>query len=990
MNPAFLLIMSRKGEFAGMSYRALLSISSVALSLSASDAMAADGKPDKWGPEFQLETYLGIGRTDRDIGLPQMQIPLWQNNDSLLFTHIRYRFDNQSSQEYNLGLGYRREVNSDWILGGYGFFDRLSSAGGYLYSQGTFGLEALSVDNDARINIYVPESTTHRTPGGGSVVIRGNQIGIADSAERALPGADMEFGQKLPVTFADLRVYGGGYHYEADNFGTQTGPRGRIELTLNDKYIPAIPFGAEVTVGAEIQHDNVRGTESFGIFKIRVPLGGEVRHATNSLDARMNTFIRRDVDVITKTGNGGGLEPVKINGNTVSQVQTAQAGTALDTVINAAPNDSLIFVNGNGGALSMGSDISMKTGQTLLGSGGTISLTGAIRGRSVSYTYGGTTPTVNGASHVLNTADNTVINGINFTGLDRIYNSNGSDLTISHVNLASTKNTVATSGSDLAQGVFGIYNDGGTVTVSHSTISATADQVNYSSGSMGSGISAGAWGIYNTDGGTVAIDHSTVSANVDHVNYNAGSSTAGNDLAGAFGVHNAEGTVTISDSTVQATADNVVDTREPSGMVTPSVIGAFGVVNTKGAMTVTGSSSSITATATNVDNQGYDSGTSQGLLDYAGAFGAYNDGGGSGNTATLEIQQAHVTATATTVSSSTFILNDPAISSMGVWNKGNSGTATATIEQGAQVDADATWQITSTVSSGSAVNVLGLYNEGIFGQANLTADAATINVTQTGGDGSGGGMIAGVENGGFYLGSADTAVTLITGGTHITASGTGGLINVYGFYNNGNFDSTAGTLIEDGSIIDSQGGTSGASIAVYNAIGSMTIQGTAGQNVTLSAANGGGSGSTDGVWNDNSGSMAINYATIYAGPASGGSYSLGVNNTNNSTITVQNAAVTTVASLGGNAYGTNNDGAGSALTVSDSMFDVTASGTGVAYGLADQGIGGGTTINSPTALHLNYDISTGDAGAFSSTGTYTGQGNVTCQYNGVSGVCNTH
>ncbi len=320
--------------------------------------------------------------------------------------------------------------------------------------------------------------------------IIGNQIGIANGAERALPGQDFELGQKLPFNFADVRVYGGAYRYTADNFGMVAGPRGRIEFTLNDQYIPAIPFGAEVSLGGEIEHDDTRGTQSFALLKLRIPLGGSSVHDTTStLDQRMNTFIERDIDIVEKTGNGnsGALQAVEINGTTISNVATVQAGTSLDAAVGSAPANSLILVNGAGGAVGTAGDINLKTGQTLLGSGGTLSLTAANTGRSVNYTYAGTAPTVNGGSNTLNTADNTLIDGINFNGLNEIQ-SNASHVTISNVTMnapqtfavlvGGTSSNVTLSNLTITNPVFRaiqLNNTGHDVTIDHVTVTGNGN-----------------------------------------------------------------------------------------------------------------------------------------------------------------------------------------------------------------------------------------------------------------------------------------------------------------------------------------------------------------------------------------------------------------------------------------------------------------------------------------------------------------------------------
>lgn len=373
-----------------------------------------DSSSHKWLPAVQLETDIGIGHNSRDIGLPQMAIPLWQDDKSLLFSNLRYRFDNEQSQEYNLGLGFRREITPDWILGGYGFFDKLSSANGNLYTQGTFGVEAIRVNNDAHFNFYVPQNTVHGVAGGGQVQIIGNQLSIAGGSERALPGWDFELGQKLPVSFADVRIYGGAYHYGADNFGAEAGPRGRLEVTLNDHYISTIPFNSEITLGAEIEHDEIRGTQGFGILKLRIPLGTSgVRKTTDTLDERMNTFIQRDVDIIEK--RGGAAEVGEINGNVVTNVVQLDWTSNFSTAVNNASAGTLFLVNSTGGFVNGNNDVvTMKSGQTILGGGTTISVTGVNSGRTINYTTPNSQGGISGVGSLaeLNMADNTLMQGI--------------------------------------------------------------------------------------------------------------------------------------------------------------------------------------------------------------------------------------------------------------------------------------------------------------------------------------------------------------------------------------------------------------------------------------------------------------------------------------------------------------------------------------------------------------------------------------------------
>lgn len=69
----------------------------------------------KWAPTVELE---GRTNSDRSLFSPKILIPLAQDADSMLFTDIRTRLDDNHSEEYNVGLGYR-QMHGDWILGGY-------------------------------------------------------------------------------------------------------------------------------------------------------------------------------------------------------------------------------------------------------------------------------------------------------------------------------------------------------------------------------------------------------------------------------------------------------------------------------------------------------------------------------------------------------------------------------------------------------------------------------------------------------------------------------------------------------------------------------------------------------------------------------------------------------------------------------------------------------------------------------------------------------
>ena len=111
-------------------------------------------------------------------------IPIAQNDTEMWFLNLRNNMfwkHGDFGHEFNVGGGYRRLLgDSSWILGAYGFFDRLESRYDNHFNQGTLGIEAMWVDWDARFNGYIASDDEKRASdaenatakfSGGSVVV---------------------------------------------------------------------------------------------------------------------------------------------------------------------------------------------------------------------------------------------------------------------------------------------------------------------------------------------------------------------------------------------------------------------------------------------------------------------------------------------------------------------------------------------------------------------------------------------------------------------------------------------------------------------------------------------------------------------------------------------------------------------------------------------------------------------------------------------------
>lgn len=366
-----------------------------ALTLLSQTALAG---PAKWQPMFELE---GRANSDRSLVSPKFLVPLAQDQKSMVFTDIRARIDDNDSEEYNLGLGYR-QITGDWVLGGYGFVDHLNSSNGFHYWQGTAGLEALSDVWDARINGYLPQSTKHDLGGTSALVISGGgAFGITGpSQERALPGMDAEIGYKLPIDVADFRVFGGGYYFDADDFDSVAGPKMRAEFTMDNRLFKAMPEGMQFTVGVQYQNDNAREGQTTALAQIRIPFGKVTPRKPNSTDGRMTTFIRRDIDIVAAEAASSTVMPatVTINNRQYSNIAGTIDGNtgntaSINNVITNAGTNSLVVFDGSAGAIAPAFFNGPLAGQAFVGGGA--SIVARAGNMTASGVLPGTRPTLN-------------------------------------------------------------------------------------------------------------------------------------------------------------------------------------------------------------------------------------------------------------------------------------------------------------------------------------------------------------------------------------------------------------------------------------------------------------------------------------------------------------------------------------------------------------------------------------------------------------------
>lgn len=342
----------------------------------------------KWQGYIEL---LGKSGSKRTLGQADLFVPIMQDNDSLAFFNLRGQLDNKSNDEFNIGFGFR-QLCSNWILGGYAYFDRRSTSNNNTFTQGSVGFEALSNTWDFRANGYIPEPDTKRIKSLDTVAVLDSSIGVRLGQERALPGFDAEVGYKLPF-LGDARIYAGGYHFDAKGFDNISGPRGRFEMRFHD--LPFLSKGSRLTLGVEVTHDDARDTQAFGLVQLRIPFGigrRKTSRTLTSLERRMTDPVIKDVDIISSVSLGNSIAARFSSGTAISSIVTVNASdNANDNVATKITNagaNSIVVVDG---AVET-AGITLQSGQMLTGGGGApmtlyfISNEGTGLDESISYT----------------------------------------------------------------------------------------------------------------------------------------------------------------------------------------------------------------------------------------------------------------------------------------------------------------------------------------------------------------------------------------------------------------------------------------------------------------------------------------------------------------------------------------------------------------------------------------------------------------------------
>jgi hypothetical protein len=276
-------------------------------------------------PRVNIRGY----NADNFIGQIGILYPFGSRDDSLYFSDLRYWFDEEDVEEWNLGFGYRKKIETaeNQIAGLYFYRDRREEYDHY-WDMWTIGGEILTDKWDFRLNAYLADDDKILAPGaaaGGSyldvdqnqdlVLVIGNEVYYT-----AMDGFDIGLGHRFTEAdgfFQNIGVYAELFRFTADDVSTLRGKRLRVDKQFGN------PQKTTWKLGASWRDDNIRGSETEALFEVSIPFGKgaavvEDRDLLKSeiVEARMTEQPQRDLDIVigesvSENAAAGEVIPIK-------------------------------------------------------------------------------------------------------------------------------------------------------------------------------------------------------------------------------------------------------------------------------------------------------------------------------------------------------------------------------------------------------------------------------------------------------------------------------------------------------------------------------------------------------------------------------------------------------------------------------------------------------------------------------------------------------
>ncbi|TPM66829.1 MULTISPECIES: S-layer family protein [unclassified Mesorhizobium] len=575
-------------------------LSTLALALS---GVAAYGDDALWQP--QIRAIIGADNNGGNAALEGF-IPIKQTAESVLFLDVRAKHDFKDAFGQDVGLGIRRIVNPDLMLGGYAYLN-VENYNSNQFTSATLGAEAITPHFDAHVNVFVPikgDTTDHSVSSTLSMVSNQliEQISVLDHRDYAAWGIEGEVGARVPLNLPDkhsLRLDIGGYHFEdphGDDSGV-TGVKAGIEYEIGDVF----GTGTALTFTGEVRNDNRDDTQFAGSVRLSIPFnpgqGGAdsgpepVYPVSEGLRKRVNERVRGDIGVRIQSQElpGGSTTRVAINAATnaafgkfyYADGGLAGAGTLADpttlddAVTKAGTGGFVVALGGNGNITTTGT--TLGDGQTVIGGGQSVTAK-LFGGGTGTFNLGGSDGTIQGtsvANNVITLGNGDTLNGITITGgADGIFANNITGATLTNVTVtgaggngaAFTGSSTGITGSNFTatgNGLDGLHIEGdGTYNFAGTTLLQ---------GNGDDGLDATGHGTY-TFATLSAKDNADRGITIQGTSTSGSFATTGGTVSGNGGVG-----VFIDPITAHVVLDSIDQTGGPSGVVLDHVAGSFAV-----------------------------------------------------------------------------------------------------------------------------------------------------------------------------------------------------------------------------------------------------------------------------------------------------------------------------------------------------------------------------------------------------------------------------
>jgi hypothetical protein len=383
--------------------------------------------PDNSWPS-KVRLFAGGASHGRGIYYIDYLVPLYysEDKDNLLFFNPKERLDSPFEEETNLGLGFRKVFNDNFILGLNYFYDKNYSINDKLYSQNGCGFEILSQSLDIRFNYYKPIT-------GAKVVDTTYEFGSTslletNNREEPLEGFDFEFGGPVFDRYTKTKVYVGGFFYNSKLSKDLRGERVRTETNLNNWL--SIDNILERTDNGKLNvTSGIRVTIPFELGRVRTG-GNPLRTApvTSYIEDRIFDRVVRDLDVRASSSNQASkahdLTYVdNSNTNPFPNGTLTNPYTTIQAAIANATGDKWIFVNtglSQNPASYYTGGVTLSPDMVLWGAG----YNGGFNGLTVS----GIAPVISGGTSVITLANNNTVMGCQIQNDQGVAGINGTDI----------------------------------------------------------------------------------------------------------------------------------------------------------------------------------------------------------------------------------------------------------------------------------------------------------------------------------------------------------------------------------------------------------------------------------------------------------------------------------------------------------------------------------------------------------------------------------